>query len=260
MPEPQVVKSKREQFMERIRGKYPDKEFADDEAYFGQINDDYDDYERRIGDFEEKEGKLRDMFATDHRAAQFLTQWRDGKDPVVALIEMYGDDFMEEMRDPEKQAEIAQASKDFAERVAKEKDYEEQYKKNLQETISMLDQLQADEGLSDDDIDDAMEFLVTIMKDGILGKFSADSIHMALKACRYERDMQQAETEGEVRGRNERIEEKLRKPRSGDGLAMLGGKSIGSQARDAPDLGAIDQFTGDDIWQRGGMRRKKYNN
>ena len=142
--------------MERMRGKYPDKEFADDEAYFGQINDDYDDYERRIGDFEEKEGKLRDMFATDHRAAQFLTQWRDGKNPVVALIEMYGDDFMEEMRDPEKQAEIAQASKDFAERVAKEKDYEEQYKKNLQETISMLDQLQADVGFSDDDIDDAI--------------------------------------------------------------------------------------------------------
>lgn len=258
MAEPQAVKSKREQFMDRMRGKYPDKDFSDEESYFGQINDDYDEYERKIGDYEEKEGKLRDMFASDPRSAQFLTQWRDGKNPVVALVEMYGDDFMEEMRDPEKQAEIAQASKDFAERVAKEKDYEEQYRANIQQTIGMLDKMQADEGLSDDDIDQAMEFLVTIMKDGILGKFTPESVRMALKACRYEGDMKQAEMEGEVRGRNERIEEKLRKVRSGDGLATLGGKSAGSQTRDAPDLGAIGQFTGDDIWQRGGMKRKKY--
>lgn len=46
MPNNEVVKSKRDLAMERIKAKYPDKSFDDDEAFFGQINDDYDDYDK----------------------------------------------------------------------------------------------------------------------------------------------------------------------------------------------------------------------
>ena len=35
------VKSNRERYTERLKAKYPDKEFADDEALFAQINDEY---------------------------------------------------------------------------------------------------------------------------------------------------------------------------------------------------------------------------
>ena len=43
------VKGKRELLTERLRNKYPEKDFSDEENLFGQISDDYDDYDN-IGD------------------------------------------------------------------------------------------------------------------------------------------------------------------------------------------------------------------
>lgn len=79
--------------------------------------------------------------------------------------------------------------------------------------------------MTDDEIDAAMEFLINIMKDGILGKFSAESIMMALKAINHDDDVDYASREGEVRGRNAKIQEQLRQGRRGDGLPQLGGKN-----------------------------------
>ena len=45
------VKSKRDQFKERMKGKYPDRDFEDDEVFFGQINDDYDDYDKQLSGY-----------------------------------------------------------------------------------------------------------------------------------------------------------------------------------------------------------------
>lgn len=52
MADNKEVKSKRDLFSDRMKGKYPDKQFDDDEALFGQINDDYDDYDKRLGEYQ----------------------------------------------------------------------------------------------------------------------------------------------------------------------------------------------------------------
>ena len=123
MAESKEVKTKRELALERMKGKYPDKQFDDDEALFGQINDDYDDYDNQIQGYKDREQSFSDLFTSDPRSAKFLTEWRQGKNPAVALVEMFGDDFVEELKDPEKQEEVAEASKAYAESVSKEKDY-----------------------------------------------------------------------------------------------------------------------------------------
>lgn len=71
--------------------------------------------------------------------------------------------------------------------------------------------MQQEEGLPDEDIDSAMDFLVGIVRDGIMGKFTRESIEMAIKAIRHDSDVEAAGHEGEVKGRNSKIEEKLRK-------------------------------------------------
>ena len=48
---------------------------------------------------------------------------------------------------------------------------------------------------------------------------------MALKALNHDADMASAREEGAVEGRNARIEEKLRKPKTSDGVPMLGGSN-----------------------------------
>lgn len=258
MAENTGVKSNRDKYVERLKNKYPDREFADDEALFGQINDDYDSYDKELDGYKKNEKTFSDLFTSDPRSAAFLTNWRNGGNPVVELVRMFGDDFVEEMKDPKKQEELAKASQEFAERVAKEKEFDEQYQKNITQTLSTIEEIQKTEGKTDDEIDQAMDFLVGIMKDGILGKFSKESIQMAFQAINHDSDVAIAAQEGEVKGRNSKIEEKLRRSRRSDGTANLEGKNGGgSSRREGPDMGALDRYDGtQNIWERGGERRR----
>lgn len=252
--QPQVAKSKRATALERLKARYPDKEFADDEAMYGQMLDDFNAGEQELGGYRDREKAFSDLFTSDPRSAKFLTDWKNGKNPAVALVEMFGDDFVDELKDPEKQEELARASKDFAARVAKEKEYDEEYTKNIDASRSMIEQLQKDEGLSDDDIDRAMEFLVGIMKDGILGKFKKESVLMALNALDHDADVAAAEEEGKVAGKNEKIIEKLRQRGKGDGTANLAGKNGGGRPRQSPETEGMS-YGATSIFERGGEKR-----
>ena len=53
------VKSNRELYNERLKAKYPDREFADDEAIFGQINDDFAHYEQELSGYQEYKTRVR---------------------------------------------------------------------------------------------------------------------------------------------------------------------------------------------------------
>ena len=259
MPENTTVKSNRERYAERARARYPDREYADDEALWGQVNDDYDEFDKELSTLREHEKAFSDLFTSDPRSAAFLTNWRLGGDPAVELVRMFGDDFVEELKDPAKQEELAKASKEYAERVAKEKEFDAQYQKNISETLDTLEAMQQDEGVSDEEVDRVMEFLIGIVRDGILGKFSAESIRMAMNAINHDADVAVAAREGEVKGRNTKIEERLRRRGRSDGTASLEGKNGGGgKARDMPDLGALSRYDegGQTIWERGGERRR----
>jgi hypothetical protein len=257
----QQVKSKRESMSERLAAKYPDLDFADDEVMFGRISDDYDDYDSQLGGYKEREQKFADMFSSDPRSAHFLTNWREGGDPVVELVRMFGTDIKERLEDPEWQEQLAAANKEYVERVAKEKELEEQYQQNLVDTKAALDKFQADRGLSDDEVDEVMGMLQTIATDAVVGKFTEESMDLALKALNHDGDVEVANQEGEVRGRNAKIDERLRTRKAGDGTVALNGANGNAGNRQPqPSLGALDNFaSGDDIWTRGGEKRTKYN-
>lgn len=256
------VKSKRDLAKERMQGRYPDMNFDDDDVFFGRINDDFDDYDKRIAEYKQREKTFSDMFSSDPRSAAFLMNWRDGEDPAVGLVRQFGTEIKEAIDDPERQEQIAAANKEYVERVAKEKEYEEMYTKNLDASLAYLDQLQRETGMTDEEIDKVMQFVVSIVRDGVLGKFSPETIEMARKALNHDADVTRANLEGEVKGRNEKIEEKLRKSKKGDGTAALDGKNSSARRTTVPNLGALSQY-GDDnltIWERGKEKRTKINN
>ena len=227
------VTGKRASFKERMKGKYPDKDFEDDELLFGQVSDDYDNYEQELSGYKEREGKFADMFSSDPRSATFLTNWKNGGDPAVELVRQFGTDIKEAIDDPEKLDAITEANKEFVERVAKAKELDDLYKTNITESLSMLDSYQQENGLTDEEIDSAMGLLITIVKDGVMGKFTKESLDLAFKALNHDADVENAGYEGEVRGKNGKVVEKLRKEQSGDGIPQMGGKngSAGTPSR-----------------------------
>lgn len=226
-------RSKRELLMERLAKKYPDKDFSDDESIFGQISDDYDASDEELNGYKEREGKFADLLNSDPRSASFLVDWKEGKNPLIALIERFGEeDFRDALDDPALREQLSEANQKFVERVAKEKELEEEYNSNITETLANLDKLQEKEGLADEEIAETMQFLANVVKDGIVGKFTLESIEMARKALHHDENVAVASEEGEVRGRNAKIEEKLRKKAAGDGLPHLDGKNGAKEKSD----------------------------
>lgn len=226
MADTQGVKSKRDRAMERMKAKYPDRSFDDDEALFGQINDDYDDYDKQLSESKSREEAFSNMFTSNPKSARLMMDWKNGKDPVASLISIYGkDDILAAIEDPSRVEAIEAANKEFANKVAKNDEYEAQYKKNLPESLKAIETWAQQNGISDDAIDTAVEALSKVCGDFILGKISPESVEMMMKAKNYDADIEQAQAEGQVAGRNAKIEEKLRKGKQGDGLAPLNGKS-----------------------------------
>lgn len=224
MAEEKQVKSRRDQFGERLKKKYPDREYADDEALFGQINDDYDEYDNQLSGYKERESKLTDMFTRDPRSAQFITDMAQGKDPWTSLISRIGIDGVKEMLDdPTKMDEFAASNKEYVDRIAREKGLEEEWEKNMKNTLAMFEQKQQELGLTDEQIDAVADYVKEITNDAVIGIIKPETVDMILKAINHDADIEAASAEGEVRGKNAKVEAKLRKPQRGDGTPTLAG-------------------------------------
>lgn len=226
MAEPQEVKSKRDLVGERLKKKYPDREYADDEALFGQINDDYDEYENTLKEKTDAEDRLTSMFSEYPHSARFISDMASGVNPWVSMVEQLGMDGITDIfENPKYKEELAKAQEEHVKRLAKANDLEKEYNTNMTASLEMLKQAQKELKLSDEQVDQAVDLLMAIANDAIVGKFSRESFDMALKAINHDADMESAREEGAVAGRNAKIEEKLRKPKSSDGVPMLGGSN-----------------------------------
>ncbi|EJX03106.1 hypothetical protein EVA_08797 [gut metagenome] len=226
MADETTPKNKRDGLTARLKKKYPDRDWPDDEALFGQISDDYDEYDQAIGRYKEQEGKLTDLFAKDPRNAQFLVDMARGDDPWIAVIKRLGVDGVTELiNDPEKQEAYAKANQDYVDRLAEEQTIKKEYDKNFSESLQTLEKVQQEQGLDDDTIDAAYELIGRISNDATLGKISEETVLMALKAVKHDADVETASREGLIAGKNYKAEENLRKPKKGDGTPYLQGSN-----------------------------------
>lgn len=226
--------------LERLKTRYPDKEFADDEEIFGQISDDFDEVDKDLAGYKEREKAFSDMFTSDPRSASFINSWREGENPVIALVRRFGKDIKDVIEDPNWQEAVEAADKEFVERVAKEKELDELYEANKEETIKTRDAYQEEHGLSDEQIDAAIALIKNIANDAIVGKITAETIDMALKAINHDTDVSTANQEGLVQGKNTKVEERLRKPTAGDGMPSLAGSGNAPTQREKKRLNVFD--------------------
>lgn len=220
--------SKREAYLARMREKHPDTEFADDEALYGQALSDYDDYENQVGHYKKDSEALSDMFTKSPMAAAFLADMHAGKDPFVSLVRNFGMDIENVLNDPEMQDELADANKEYLERLAKSKELDNQYDENWPQTLELLRTWRDERGMSDEQVDALTAKIIDVASDAIVGKITPEALEIFAKAMNYEADLANAGEEGRIAGRNDRITEQLRKVQKGDGTMPLNGKPGGT--------------------------------
>ena len=224
-PNNQEVKSRRQSLNERMLSRYPDLDVNDDEALAGRMSDDYDELDGQLNGYKEREQKMVDMMSADPRSAYFLSNWHNGSDPAVELVRMFGTDIKDAIDDPEKQDAIAAANKEYVDRVARSRELEAEYSNNLDASLETLRAFQEENGMTDEEVDETMGFLEQVFTDALVGKFSRQSLEMARKAINHDEDVAAAADDAEVKGRNAKINETLRRRQEGDGVAPLGGSA-----------------------------------
>lgn len=225
MGEEEKEQGKLQGLAERVRKRHPDTEWEDEDAMYGQFGADYDEDQAALEGYRQNEKDFADMFANDPRSAEFFADMHNGRDPLLGLVARYGEEIRDILDDPERQAELAEAQREYVERVTRNRQLEQEYKENLAESMRQLDAVQEQLGLSDDEVDQAMSLLVALANDAVVGKFSPETIEMAAKALRHDQDVASARQEGEIAGRNAKIDEELKRPEQGDGMPRLSGTS-----------------------------------
>lgn len=247
--EEQVSKTpNRDKFNARMKAKYPDREFADDEELFGQIDSDYETADGNANTI----NALNEMLTDDPRSATFIQNWREKGDPLFALIEEYGEDIIRGWAEEGKKEEIAKANQRYLDRIANNKKLDDTIAANMEESQAIVDAKKAEVG--EETVTKAMDLIKDIYVNCLTGKVTSEMLDMAIQSVNHDKDVAQAQAVGEVKGRNEQIGNKVRKARLGDGVPNIGGGSATQMPKPKKSMGALDRY-GDDakpsIWDRG---------
>ena len=205
--------SSREKLLARARERYPDRTFADIGATEPQegvadlddaINEMLEDYATRQAEYDEKNGRLRDLLLTDPSAGEFVQKWIETGDPRTALVETFGDDLG--MTDEGKKGFKDQLTS-WRQRRDESKAADQQAESNYYDkSLPALDEWGDAKGLTLEQKRDVMVKLIDIAVRGAFdGLYTAEDFDLAWNAINHDNDVAAAREEGEVAGRNQRI-------------------------------------------------------
>lgn len=226
-----TTKSRRDTALERLRGRHPEQEFADDESMWAQSMTDYDAMEGQLNDYKGREQSIIDMMSADPRSANFLANWQKGSDPLIEMMRTFGPDFEEALHNPEMLDKLEQARKEYMERLTKGKELEAEYDRNFEASLETRDAYQRSHGLSDEQMDEIYNAMEQFAHNAIMGKFTDEMFDMAFKAINHDGDVADAAEEAALRERNTKIKETLRRRQEGDGVAAMGGSQNAPKER-----------------------------
>lgn len=224
--------SKRKAFVEKYREAHPEDEFDDndDEALFDRISKGHEESTNSLNKYKEESQKLTDLFSGDPRAAGMFVAWKDGGNPIAYLLENFGDEFKDALDDPEKKEEFGKSYQKWLDKVANDKKMKEECDDNLQATFKTLEEMQKEKGWSDEESMNVFNCVYDIVMDGIYNRVKPETFEMAAKALNYDRDVEDAALTGEKKGRNAKIEAKLKDDKGTKGVPpTLGGVNGGGQ-------------------------------
>lgn len=251
----QATKTKRDLALERLKTRHPETDYADDEAIYGAINDDYDADQKTLEGYKANEKALSDMMTADPRSATFLQAMKNGKNPFVELVRNFGDDMIDYLTDPESADEVAAAQEDYLKRVAENNKLEDEYNKNMEESHKVFAEM--DKEFGEDTTNELVGKLMVVANDVIRGKFTKEALELFRMAKNHDQDVADAAHEGEVRGKNTKHMQNLQLRKKGDGIADLDSATAdANQTDNQPELGAIGRMTRrGNIWDRSGEKR-----
>lgn len=213
--ENQDVNNQRERLMGRIQSRYPERTFVGQKGQDGQdgqddfdlaVNELLDEYDAKQSEQDANNEKLMKLFMSDPRSHEFINRWVEAGDPLVALIEIFGDDFSEAMSSPESRERFIESHNKWLERKSADDSAREDRESNWQKSLEDLDSWGNEKGLDEKKKVEVILRLHQVGVNAIENIYTREDFEMAFNAMNYAEDVASARKEGEVAGRNAKIE------------------------------------------------------
>ena len=213
--ENQNIMTSRDRLKERYSKKYPDRDFAGEDAV-NAIDDEViaelEAFDAELEGYKANDKKIKDLFNSDPRSANFMVSWMaGGGNPIQYLLEIFGPELQEALESEEGRAKIVDSTNKWLERKATEEAGEAERMANYEQSVNDLVAFASEKGISDEQAMKVFEKVNQIGFDVIEGKYTREAYEMAYNAMNYASDVETARKEGEVAGKNAKIEEKLAK-------------------------------------------------
>lgn len=247
-------KSNKELFLANYKADYPDLDETDEDSFYGRLNDNYTSNKEKMKMYEDDRQKLSDLFQSSPKSAVFMSEWANGENPVLALVKAYGQDFVDYMNDPENADAIAEAQKEYLDKVNKGKEFDDQFSENIKESVNLIESIQEQNQLSDEEAGALFEQILSVGDDLRVGMITPEIAEMFLKANNYDNDVDEARTEGEIAGKNAKIDKVLKLKSRGDGTPSLQGGNNIAEENPIKIEGALGREK-QDIWEAGNPKR-----
>lgn len=236
LEETPTEKKPRELFYERVRTNFPEGKYDEDEdEYFRNAMQMFDDSDNAMNVVRENNEKLFKRLESDPSAAAALAEFIDGTPLPVALRRYFTD---EELSAQEGDDYFESYKKAGEERDAHKKevnDYIEKIKANSTESEKNFKEYAEENGLTPEESEKMWEFYQNLMNEMSSGMISKDFLSLMHKGKHYNQDVEDANEAGKAAGRNEKIVEKLSKPK-GDGLPEPTGGKAGVEPKEKRPL------------------------
>ena len=225
--EAQQERTPRELFYERIRTSRPEAGYdADEEEYYRQTMSMLDELEGKSGQYDQMTQKMSARFNKDPEEAEAFLAYMDGM-PLAAAIRRYkGDEALSMKEGDEGWDEYQKAGKEREEQMASNRAALDQFMQNAKDSdVTMADFIKEAQ-LDEEGAQAFKDLVVSIANDMAAGKISKDTLVMFKRAMDYDKDIAGAKEQGQVEGRNQKIEvEKKRMQGSGLPNTQAGGNA-----------------------------------
>ena len=226
-----------------MQERYPDEEWADDDAYEEKLANHLQEAETKLNEYKSNDEVISDLMERNPEFAMVIMAMRKGMPFEAALRRYLGDIFKDtvEEGDPDWDA-LKKASDEFLAEKKKSDDEIATRTANLEKSdIAFTEFVERNFPTEEEQIAFA-EYVRTTLGNIGMGDLNDTIFEMFLKAYKHDTDVEDAKEAGAIEARNEKITAKRIKEKTDtDGMPIGGGSS---PVVAEPDMEEEDDFLG----------------
>lgn len=212
-PEEKAEEKPTNPLFEKIKEKYPDKEFASDEDYLKTV---YEENEQ-LNDYKEKRESeikvVRDLWESDQPYFDVTKLMHQKKMPFLpAVFQTIGIEEMEDILEAVKKGEdgveeLVKATKENKKMKDTQKTFYDTMHKNRQDSIQVMKDFQESKGYSDEQMGEYKDFVDKLLNPVWEGKFTKEFFEFFDKAMNHDKELKKTEELARAQEKNKKIEE-----------------------------------------------------